>query len=172
MYVISDEIKRELRKVIGKLIEDENVLFREVKKRNFIVSIGDMVGYSLLKEKIKPRILIVDFKHRRRKINEEMKKMIEEFGDERIYVNNPPSIITDDLIKSIEVAYKKSKNRNILLIINGEEDLASLITIYLAPPGATVIYGLPDKGVVLIDVTDKEKEIVKKTLERCAKYGD
>jgi len=171
MYKIPEYLKSELRKVIGKLVKSEKELFNELKSREFIVSVGDMVTYTLLNNGYKPNMAIVDFRHKRENIPPDMKRKIELFGEEVINVENPPSVISDELIKCIEYAYRISKNRNVLIIVRGEEDLASLIAILLAPRGATVIYGLPDKGVVLVDVTDKEKEIVRKTLERCREHG-
>ena len=50
--------------------------------------------------------------------------------------------------------------------IEGEEDLASLAAIFLAPSNVTVIYGLPDKGVLVVnpdsDIKRRVKEIIDK----------
>lgn len=171
MYIIPEDIKRELRRVIGKLIEREEDLLNELRSKRFVTAVGDMITYTLLKKGFEPDIAIVDFRHKRKELPEEMKKVIERFGDERIEVKNPPSIISDDLIKAIDWAYKSAKDKKIIVVVEGEEDLSSLIAILLAPRGATVIYGLPDKGVVILDVSDKEKDIVRKTLERCKEHG-
>lgn len=100
-----------------------------------------------------------------------MEGKIREFGEEIIYTRNPSSTISDELIDSLKSAYDVSKEKEVLVVVEGEEDLASLVAILLAPRGATVIYGLPDKGVVVVDVGEKEKEIVRKTLERCKEHG-
>ncbi len=51
-------------------------------------------------------------------------------------------------------------DKHIQIVINGEEDLAALPAIAMAPISSVIIYGLPDKGAVVVRVTeDKKKEI-------------
>ena len=171
MYIIDEFLREEFRKVIGKLIRDKKELFEELKNRKFVVSIGDMVTYTLLKNGFFPDIAIVDFRHRRKDIDHRMKGIIESFGDERIRAKNPPSTITADLINSIKRSYSVSERKKVLIVVEGEEDLSSLPAILLAPEGVTIIYGLLDKGIVLIDVTEKERELVRNVLERCRRHG-
>jgi uncharacterized protein (UPF0218 family) len=46
------------------------------------------------------------------------------------------------------------------IFVKGEEDLAALPAIAMAPLSSVVIYGLPDEGAVVVKVTqDKKKEI-------------
>ena len=49
--------------------------------------------------------------------------------------------------------------------MDGEEDLATLPAIKLEN-GAKVIYGMPDKGMVVVDVNQQTKERANKLLER------
>lgn len=171
MYRIDDSLKEEFRKVIGILAENEKELFNELEKRDFVVSVGDMVTYTLLKNGFLPNIAIVDFRHKRKDIKPEIEKCIRSFGEEIIELENPPSTVTEQLIESIKRAYRLSGEKKVLIVIKGEEDLASLPAILFAPEGVTIIYGLPDKGIVLIDVTEKEKNLVRKALMRCKKHG-
>ena len=50
--------------------------------------------------------------------------------------------------------------------VEGEEDLAALPAILMAPAGANVIYGLPSHGMVVVKVGEKEKEVVRKFIEK------
>ena len=50
--------------------------------------------------------------------------------------------------------------------VEGEEDLAALAAIYLAPPDVTIIYGLPNKGVVVVKATEAHKAQVKEILDK------
>jgi Uncharacterized protein conserved in archaea len=52
-----------------------------------------------------------------------------------------------------------------MIIVDGEEDLAALSAIFLAPENTKVIYGMPDEGVVVVDSSDS-KEKVKKLLKK------
>ena len=50
--------------------------------------------------------------------------------------------------------------------MDGEEDLATLPAIKLCKNGAKVIYGMPDKGMVVVDVNQQTKERANRLLER------
>ena len=43
------------------------------------------------------------------------------------------------------------------IIVDGEEDLATLPAILYAPLGSAVVYGQPNEGSVLVDVTPEKK---------------
>lgn len=125
-----------------------------------------MVTYTLLKHDIKPIFCIVDFKTRRGECSTEIRDVIKSFGKKSIVVKNPPATISDDLWNVIEMAYKNLKVEGLRIEIEGEEDLASLAAIYLAPPDVTIIYGLPDKGVLVVKPTRDNKRKVKEILDK------
>ncbi|MCJ7713870.1 GTP-dependent dephospho-CoA kinase family protein, partial [Candidatus Bathyarchaeota archaeon] len=56
-------------------------------------------------------------------------------------------------------------NKRAQIVIDGEEDLLTLIVILHAPKNAFVIYGQPNEGIVLIKVTEKRKEEVRSILK-------
>ncbi|MFW6121522.1 MAG: DUF359 domain-containing protein, partial [Petrotogales bacterium] len=74
--------------------------------------------------------------------------------------------ITNELWNAIDSAYKSLEDAPFCIEIDGEEDLAALAAIYLAPPDVTVIYGLPNKGVVVVKATKTHKNKVKEILDR------
>ena len=45
-----------------------------------------------------------------------------------------------------------------VLLVDGEEDLATLPAVLAAPDGASVVYGQPGEGMVLVTVTDAVRE--------------
>jgi len=69
--------------------------------------------------------------------------------------SNPQGLITHttvDIIKKLLVLDKG------LLKIDGEEDLLSLVFILLLPLNSIVLYGQPDKGIVVVDVNELTKD--------------
>ena len=52
-----------------------------------------------------------------------------------------------------------------LILVDGEEDLFALPAIFLAPINSLVLYGQPNKGFVLVKVTDKTRLIAMKILK-------
>jgi uncharacterized protein (UPF0218 family) len=62
---------------------------------------------------------------------------------------NPMSTISVDCIKKLQEALKHYKS---LVIVKGEEDLLPLALLLLLPTGY-IVFGIPKKGVALIDVS-------------------
>jgi GTP-dependent dephospho-CoA kinase len=165
MYVLSDDLKDTLKGYIGNLV-DEPGLLKLLKKEKYIVSVGDKVTYTLLKHGITPILCIVDYRLERKSYPSEMKTFIQKFNTIRLQIKNPAGTITDELWDAIKTVFKNLKNNPVCIEVDGEEDLASLAAIYLAPGGVTVIYGLPNKGVVVVKATTAHKKKVKEVLDR------
>ena len=165
MRVLPDNLRDLLKEPIGQLV-DEKKLLKLLRNEKYIVSIGDSVTYTLLKHEIEPVFCIVDFKTRRGECPSEIKDMIKSFGKKSIVVQNPPATISDDLWNVIEMAYENLENGSLRIEIEGEEDLASLAAIYMAPSDVTIIYGLPDKGVLVVKPTSENKKFVKEILDK------
>ncbi len=109
---------------------------------------------------------------------------MKEIGSRVVQVENKPGTISIELWDSIKEAIDNKTNTKIVvkgeedktrmlksytwkdLIVDGEEDLATLAVISLSKIGAKVIYGMPDKGMVVVDVNQQAKERANKILER------
>ena len=165
MRVLPDNLRDILKEPIGQLV-DEKQLLKLLKNEKYIVSIGDLVTYTLLKHEIEPVFCIVDFKTRRGVCSSEIIEVIKSFGKKSIVVQNPPATISDDLWNVIEMAYENLEMGSLRIEIDGEEDLASLAAIYLAPLDVTIIYGLPDKGVLVVKPTRENKKFVKEVIDK------
>jgi hypothetical protein len=91
--------------------------------------------------------------------------LIKSFGKKAIVVKNTAGAISDDLWNVIKYAFESLDEGGIRIEVDGEEDLASLAAIYMAPVDVTIIYGLPDKGVLVVKPTKEIKDKVKKILD-------
>jgi uncharacterized protein (UPF0218 family) len=165
MYVLPAELREQLQQPIGHLV-DESGLVRLVAHEKYVVSVGDRVTYTLLKHQITPVLGIIDFLLERKTYTDEMREVLSRFGRVRLQVKNPVGTITDDLWEAIKSVFQHLRNGPYCIEVDGEEDLASLAAIYLAPGGVTVIYGLPNKGVVVVKATRSHKQKVKEVLDR------
>ena len=85
-------------------------------------------------------------------------------GHNNIEVKNPAGTISKALWKAIESTLSEEKSSKIT--VKGEEDLASLAVISMAPEGAKVIYGMPDRGMVVVDVNQQSKKRANDFLKR------
>ena len=80
-------------------------------------------------------------------------------------VDNPPGTITDELWETIEKAkYLAAEESNILIVVNGEEDLAVIPCVLMAPENTVILYGQPGEGIVVVEA-DKIKDTAKKMLD-------
>ena len=165
MRILPDNLRDFLKEPIGQLV-DENKLIELISNEKFIVSVGDQVTYTLLKHEIEPVFCIVDYKTRRGECPDEIKELIKSFGNKVFVINNPAGCISDELWNIIKFAFENIKLGKIRIEVKGEEDLASLAVIHMAPSDVTIIYGLPNKGVLVVKPTDKIKRKVKEVLDK------
>ena len=68
---------------------------------------------------------------------------------------NPQGTITKEAISAIKDALEKNEHTHI--VIDGEEDLLTLIAVYYAPENSFVVYGQPYSGIVVVKVTQQKK---------------
>jgi GTP-dependent dephospho-CoA kinase len=165
MRTLPEHLRQILSEPIGKIFQTPE-LIKHLKHETFIISGGDRVTYTLLSHGIQPTIAIVDYLTEREQYTETMKNAIQHFGTLRYTVRNPAGQLTDDLWNTIEKAINQAAKGPIRIDVDGEEDLASLAAIYLAPVDATVIYGMPNKGVITVKAHKTHKQQVQEVLDQ------
>ena len=165
LYLLPDNLRDKLKEPIGLLVNEEELL-KLLEKEKHIVSVGDMVTYTLLKHNIEPIFCVVDFKIKRSLYSKNIKDKIQSLGKKRVTIKNPPRCISRDLWNAIETAFNNLEKNALRIEIDGEEDLAALPAILLAPRDVTIIYGLPNKGVVVVKATKENKRKVKEILDK------
>ncbi|MDY6985210.1 MAG: DUF359 domain-containing protein [Candidatus Thermoplasmatota archaeon] len=166
-YVLPESMKDELRIPLGRIVEDFEPFF-ESNIKNFdgkIITVGDIITEYFINNEKLPWMSIVDGKTKREVINNGIS-----LHKTPVYVKNPPGTITYELWGAIDRACKNSEDT--VIFVDGEEDLAAIPAIFLSPPGTLVLYGMPEKGVVIVK-TDEAKEKVKRLLKKMeVKYGN
>jgi uncharacterized protein (UPF0218 family) len=163
-YRLNSELRKKLHYPFGKLLEgsiSENIkklddILNKIESFSLIL-VGDMVSRGLSK-KYSPKMIIIDNRCMRQKITPT------EFpGTKIFFAKNPPGTITKEAIEKIKEGLKSNYRSQI--VIEGEEDLLTLIVVLHAPENTIVIYGQPNTGLVLIRVTEKKKREAKKILK-------
>jgi uncharacterized protein (UPF0218 family) len=145
-----EETMEELRKVVEK------------EKPARIISVGDAVSKNLVEFGIFPDLLIVD-----NKIMRKSSQPILVQTDVTIRVQNPQGTITKQAIEAVKEAFAVSHHAKI--VVDGEEDLLTLIAVLYAPEGSFVVYGQPFVGIVLVRVTKQKKDEIVRILESMKK---
>ena len=162
MYILKPEMAQELKQTKSK-VYTESPGFLE--KSDFIATIGDICTIKIIEEIRIPDLMIVDYKTKRDlSLTKEQKNIIESTDCKTVEVMSESGTISKELYNEIEIAITKNKKTQI--IVNGEEDLATLPVIKLCQIGAKVIYGMPDRGMVVVDVSQQTKERTNELLER------
>jgi uncharacterized protein (UPF0218 family) len=164
LYTLPKNLRDVLSEPIGRLVSGNDVIPVLLKEEN-IVSIGDQVTYTLIANNHNPIFCIVDYHVQRKKFPKDFVKVIQSYGDYTTRIVNPKGTITKALWDAIENALKIFPKKTTRIEIIGEEDLASLAVIYLAPTDVTIIYGLPNKGVLIVKPTYEIKKKVKSVLD-------
>jgi len=157
---LPEDLRAELGRAIGPVVSSDGLL-DAVGKPIKLVAVGDLCSVSAITEGLLPDMIVVDFKTRRG--NEaEIERFFRELNWKTIDVVNPPGVLTRSMWQGISEAYKSEER--VMVVVQGEEDLATLVCIALAPPNSIVLYGLPERGVVVVSADEEAKQKVKKVL--------
>ncbi|MCZ7394722.1 MAG: GTP-dependent dephospho-CoA kinase family protein [Candidatus Methanoperedens sp.] len=168
-YCLPNELRDELRKLHGELypgngVETAKQMIRDLKNYTKLISVGDIVTFNLLSAGLVPDISFVDDRTKRGPASDKIMRGTRHALFKQLTVENPAGIITEALLQEISRAMDSDKPTQIF--IKGEEDLAALPAIAMAPLSSVIIYGLPDKGAVLVRVTESKKKEIQSLLER------
>ncbi|MCX6693904.1 MAG: GTP-dependent dephospho-CoA kinase family protein [Methanomicrobiales archaeon] len=115
-----------------------------------LYTVGDIVTARALSFGIIPSVMVVDGMTMRRPVKRPGYPPLTTLS-----VKNPAGTITDTLIAALEQAVAHPPVR---VEVDGEEDLAVIPLVIVAPDGAMVIYGQPGEGVVVREVDGRAKE--------------
>lgn len=156
--VLTENLRLKLKSPVGVLIEGD---VSSVMKRLLpliqgkrVISVGDVVSKNLIDNDFLPELIIVDG----RNLREDVSDCID--CQETVTVENPQSQITGELWVAIERLFKDKTKRFKKILVEGEEDLAVMPAVIHGDEDTVVLYGQPDRGVVIIEVTeDKKKEM-------------
>ncbi len=149
---------------VGKGSDTIEKFIGELASSTRLISVGDVTTFHLLEAGIFPDICIVDNRTKREPVATHMSTRNMDKVYEEISVDNPAGIISDELIRTLCEAFAAKKP--IRIFVRGEEDLATLPVILLAPVGAVVLYGQPDEGVVFVKVTREKKRELREIFEK------
>lgn len=164
-YIITPELRVQLKEPFGSLIqgtieETMTKLERRIEKEKptMIISVGDIVSKNLHLYKLHPQLTVID------NISLRNQKTVpsEPHGEESVSIKNPQGTITEESTVAIQKALAKGVHTHI--VVDGEEDLLTLIAVLYAPENSFVIYGQPHSGIVVVKITDQKKRQVQEFL--------
>ncbi len=140
-------LRDELRTPLGTLLQQDQL--RAVLQGHPIVCVGDITTLTVHRLGLAPRLAVVDFRTKRED-RHDLREELRTVGTKVLHVASPAGRITAQLWEAIVVALHSKEG--VRIEVDGEEDLATLPVLLEAPAGTKVVYGMPNKGVVVVTV--------------------
>jgi len=149
--ILPENLRAVLQKPWGDILSEVPKNFDGTKT----VAVGDATAQKFNERKVDQFLSIVDFLiHREIKFHQLSELGFNGQNAQRI--KNPSGVITPELFQAIQEAFD-SKNKTVILV-DGEDDLAVLPVLLIAPLGFAIFYGQPNEGLVQVLVTEENKE--------------
>ncbi|MEO9308341.1 MAG: GTP-dependent dephospho-CoA kinase family protein [Nitrososphaera sp.] len=159
---LPENLRSELKKPLGVLIPDFQVTKAAVKsyisKDAFVITVGDATTDKLVSYGINPSLQIVDSLEKRNK-----RDLPLGYVKTMLHCKNPAAQITSESIDGIKKALGMAPP--VRLVIDGEEDLLVLPAVIHSPEGSVVLYGQPNEGLVIVQVTEEIKNKARKIMD-------
>jgi uncharacterized protein (UPF0218 family) len=130
----------------------------EKEKPSTVISVGDAVSDNMMKHDISLQVLIVDNKVMRAAI-----QPIAVDADQTLHLKNPAGTLTEEAWTVIRRALSEKGRTKVL--VDGEEDLITLVAVLCAPENSLVVYGQPHEGIVVVKVTEKTREKMRRIVD-------
>jgi uncharacterized protein (UPF0218 family) len=162
---LTEAQRQQVRTPIGELVTGTTdectralAIVLEAEKPSRLILVGDTVSRYAIEFGIRPTIMIID--------NKEKRAQAIEFAHKKQVVfrtKNAAGTIELDAWKNVEEAIGRG---DCAVIVDGEEDLLTLVAVLVAPVGSLVVYGQPGQGIVLVRITPEKKREIEMIIEQ------
>ena len=153
-----DSFKNPLGVLLREEIADKEHILEYLSDDSYVITVGDRTTEKLIDFGIIPSLQIIDgIEKREKRESIKLENCIE------LTVDNPPAEITDSSIEIIKKAF--AMNSTVRIMVNGEEDLLVIPVCIHAPENAVVMYGQPNQGLVIVQVTTEIRNKTQKLLD-------
>ena len=162
--ILTEGVRSSLKKPLGTLLQgSDHEIYDELASRISsdkpprVVFVGDRVSKSALENGVRRDVLIVDNKEKR-----DQTAPLTALKSRTFRVRNDPGTIGSEAWAALHEAVESG---DAVVVVDGEEDLLTLVAITVAPLGSHVVYGQPNEGVVLVRVDAKAKTMARSFME-------
>ena len=159
--ILEEQVRALLTKPFGVLITDFASWFhthKSILNPHSVVTVGDVVTDTFNTYQFRQKISVIDLKVARKPYFSNVAE--HKFGgDEQFsFLTNQPGTLNPQLFQSIKtVKGNLNSNKNFVIVVDGEEDLAVLPLLLFLPLKFLIFYGQPGVGVVQVSVTEESK---------------
>lgn len=163
MLKLPDEVRPLLKRPLGQLFSSVTTAIEYLQqlRPTRLIAVGDIVTADLIEAGLMLDVAVVDFLVMRSPVDKKIRGTIDSFDVKIVRVKNPAGTITQELRTALDEAKPPLK-----IIVDGEEDLATLPAVLSAPLGSVVVYGQPDEGIVIVEVNEPKRREFEMLLEQ------
>ena len=137
---------------------DKPHIEKYLSDNSYVISVGDRTTEKMIDFDLIPSLQIIDGQEKREKREPpKLEHAIE------LTVDNPAAEITFESISIIKKAF--TLQSPVRIFVNGEEDLLVLPVCVHAPENAVVLYGQPNEGLVIVQITPEIRNKVQGLLD-------
>lgn len=156
--VLPESQRDAFKEPLGKELPES--LFESNMDETTYLTVGDVVSLTFRKHGVRPMLSIYDGFTERREMTEFASLVEDEPKD---VVVNPAGTITAAMAEAVR---RGIEGKTDLIRVDGEEDLAVLPCMVLAPDGTRIVYGMPGRCMMAIVVDDAVRDRAKELLSK------
>lgn len=173
MLTLPESLRSAFKNPLGPVYTETETLLDEVERVDTdiepafdapLISVGDVVTAHLLTADRQPDVAVIDRQTKRGPVSEEIETVLSAHDGPQIRVDNPAGTISEQLLLALRDGLENPEP--VMIVVSGEEDLATVPAMLLAPVGSSVVYGQPDEGMVHVAVTESAAAEARRLLER------
>ena len=161
---LPENLRNELKVPLGKLIPNNSAekedYIRKVYSEKVVITVGDATSDLLLQLGLVPLLHIIDGLEKREKRPFPLTDVI----NTELSVNNAPGEISSESFEIIKHIFEETPP--VRLVVDGEEDLLVLPVCLFAPENSVVMYGQPNEGLVVAEITNEIRDKVQKIVNQ------
>ena len=147
---LPNSLRDQFKNPLGVLLPEDTVdkahISEYLSDNSYIITVGDRTTEKMIDFGLIPSLQIIDGVEKREK--RELPKLE---NATKLTVDNPAAEITAQSIDVIKQAF--TLQSPVRIVVNGEEDLLVIPVCVHAPENSVVLYGQPNKGLVIVKVT-------------------
>ena len=168
---LPENLRNELKIPLGQLIKNSNSdkekQIRESFDEHLVITVGDATSQLLLNMGLIPFLHIIDGQEKRQKRSVPLPVEPKDIEICRvIHTKNNAGEISDENFDLIKNIFDETPRTPVRLLVDGEEDLLVLPVCLFAPENSVVMYGQPNEGLVIAEITDELRDKVQKIVNQ------
>ena len=147
---LPDSLRDQFKTPLGVLLpigeDNKENIQKYLSKNSYVVTVGDKTTEKMINFGLIPSLQIIDGFEKRQK------RDLPKLGSAtELKIDNPATEITVESVEMIKKAF--SMTSPVRITVFGEEDLLVLPVCIHAPDNSIVLYGQPNEGLVLVEIT-------------------